>query len=111
MGAQKLMLEETVFAANEMLERAIFDVLLEAAANPDTALGCALKRAVAAAADTTFRELVEEAAEQLVVGQPGQVRTRTGGAGRCLRHGDLRGVRNAGRSECARGRTSKRDRL
>jgi ATP-dependent helicase/nuclease subunit A len=48
----------------EMLERAILDVLLEAAAQPDTALGCALKCAVAAAADTTFRELVEEAAQR-----------------------------------------------
>jgi ATP-dependent helicase/nuclease subunit A len=51
-------------AQDEMLERAILDVLLDAAAKPDTALGCALKRAVAAAADTTFRELVEEAAQR-----------------------------------------------
>ena len=45
-------------------ERATLGVLLEAAGAPDSALGRALKRAVAAAADTTFLEVVREAIEQ-----------------------------------------------
>jgi hypothetical protein len=44
-------------------------------------------------AQVAVTRLGTEAAEQFVVGQLGQVRARTGGAGRCLRHGDLRGVR------------------
>jgi ATP-dependent helicase/nuclease subunit A len=49
---------------SEMLERATLGVLLEAADAPDAPLGRALKVAVAAAADSTFREVVREAIEQ-----------------------------------------------
>jgi ATP-dependent helicase/nuclease subunit A len=45
----------------EMFERATLGVLLQAAAEPESPLGRALKRAVAAAADTTFRAVVREA--------------------------------------------------
>ena len=45
----------------EMFERATLAVLLRAAAEPASPLGRALKRAVAAAADTTFRAVVHEA--------------------------------------------------
>lgn len=48
-------------AESELLDRATLDVLLEAAAKPESALGQALASAIAAAADTTFRDLVREA--------------------------------------------------
>ncbi len=48
-------------AQSEMLERATLGVLTEAAAAPASALGRALKTAVAAAADTTLRDVVREA--------------------------------------------------
>src|SRR5262249_32133657 len=58
-AARFTVLEER--AQSELLERATLDVLLEAAGAPDGALGHALGVAVAAAADTTFREVVREA--------------------------------------------------
>jgi ATP-dependent helicase/nuclease subunit A len=61
-AARFAVLEER--AQSEMLERATLGVLLEAAGAPDSALGRALKVAVAAAADTTFREVVREAIDQ-----------------------------------------------
>jgi ATP-dependent helicase/nuclease subunit A len=48
----------------EMFERATYTVLLRAAAAPASPLGRALKRAVAAAADTTFLAAVHEAIKQ-----------------------------------------------
>jgi ATP-dependent helicase/nuclease subunit A len=45
----------------EMFERATLAVLLRAAGAPESRLGRALKRAVAGAADTTFRAVVREA--------------------------------------------------
>jgi ATP-dependent helicase/nuclease subunit A len=48
---------------SEMLERAILAVLLDAAAAPESPLGLALKVAVTSAADSTFRELLREAAD------------------------------------------------
>ncbi len=61
-AARFTVLEER--AQSEMLERATLGVLLEAAGDPDSALGRALKVAVAAAADTTFREVVREAIDK-----------------------------------------------
>jgi ATP-dependent helicase/nuclease subunit A len=46
---------------NEMLERASLGVLLQAAANPDSAAGRALAIAMTSAADVTFRDVVREA--------------------------------------------------
>lgn len=46
---------------NEMMERASLDVLLQAAATPDSAEGRALAIAMTSAADVTFREVVREA--------------------------------------------------
>jgi ATP-dependent helicase/nuclease subunit A len=48
-------------AQSEMLERATLGVLLEAAGVPDSPLGRGLAVAIAAAADTTLREVVREA--------------------------------------------------
>jgi ATP-dependent helicase/nuclease subunit A len=45
----------------EMMERASLAVLLDAAANPDSAAGRALSAAMAGAADVTFRDVVREA--------------------------------------------------
>jgi ATP-dependent helicase/nuclease subunit A len=45
----------------EMMERASMDVLLEAAATPDSAEGRALAVAITSAADVTFRDVVREA--------------------------------------------------
>ena len=61
-AARFTVLEERAQA--EMLERATLAVLLEAAGAPDSPLGRALKRAVAAAADTTVLEVVREAVGQ-----------------------------------------------
>ena len=61
-AARFAVLEER--AQSEMLERATLAVLLEAAGAPDTPLGRALKRAVAAAADITVLEVVREAVDQ-----------------------------------------------
>ncbi|MDB5504649.1 MAG: helicase/exodeoxyribonuclease subunit, partial [Tardiphaga sp.] len=46
---------------NEMMERASLDVLLQAAAHPDSAQGRALATAMTSAADVTFRDVVREA--------------------------------------------------
>jgi ATP-dependent helicase/nuclease subunit A len=46
---------------NDMMERASLGVLLEAAADPDSATGRALDTAMATAADVTFRDVVREA--------------------------------------------------
>lgn len=46
---------------NEMLERASLDVLLDAAADLDSARGRALATAMTSAADVTFREVIREA--------------------------------------------------
>ena len=46
---------------NEMMERASLDVLLRAAATPDSAEGRALAIAMTSAADVTFRDVVREA--------------------------------------------------
>jgi ATP-dependent helicase/nuclease subunit A len=46
---------------NEMLERASLDVLLQAAADPDSTAGRALAIAMTSAADVTFRDVVREA--------------------------------------------------
>ncbi len=48
----------------EMFERATLAVLLRAAGEPESPLGRALKRAVAGAADVTFRAMVHEAIKQ-----------------------------------------------
>ncbi len=58
-AARFTVLEERV--QSEMLERATLDVLLRGAAAPASEVGQALKVAVAAAADSTFREIVREA--------------------------------------------------
>jgi ATP-dependent helicase/nuclease subunit A len=58
-AARFTVLEER--AQSEMLERATLGVLLEAVGIADSALARALKVAVAAAADTTFRDVVREA--------------------------------------------------
>jgi ATP-dependent helicase/nuclease subunit A len=47
-------------AENQMLERLSLDVMLAAAAEPETPLGRALSQAVLAAADMTFRDMVRE---------------------------------------------------
>jgi len=46
---------------SELLEQLSLDVMLEGAANPDTATGRALEIAFTAAADQTFRDLIREA--------------------------------------------------
>jgi ATP-dependent helicase/nuclease subunit A len=46
---------------NEMMERANLAVLLEASRNPDSAMGRALRMAMASAADVTFKDVVREA--------------------------------------------------
>lgn len=46
---------------NEMMERASLGVLLEASANPNSAIGEALSHAMTIAADVTFREMVRAA--------------------------------------------------
>ncbi|MEW6453046.1 MAG: double-strand break repair helicase AddA [Pseudomonadota bacterium] len=51
-------LDETT--ENTMLERISLAVMLEAASNPDSALGKALSVAILAAADITFRDMVRE---------------------------------------------------
>jgi ATP-dependent helicase/nuclease subunit A len=61
-AARFTVLEER--AQSEKLERATLGVLLDAAGAPDSGLGRALKVAVAAAADTTFREVVREAIDK-----------------------------------------------
>jgi ATP-dependent helicase/nuclease subunit A len=61
-AARFAVLEER--AQHDMLQRAILGVLLEAADAGDTPLGSALKAAVAAAADTTFVDLVREMADR-----------------------------------------------
>jgi ATP-dependent helicase/nuclease subunit A len=48
-------------AENQLLEQMTTRVLLDAAGAPDSALGRALSDAIAAAADTTFRDLVRDA--------------------------------------------------
>ena len=58
-AARFTVLEERV--QSEMLERATLDVLLRGAAAPASEVGQALKVAVAAAANSTFREIVREA--------------------------------------------------
>src|SRR5262249_47687037 len=45
----------------EMMERASLAVMLDAARAPDSALGRALRTAMASAADVTFKEVVREA--------------------------------------------------
>src|SRR5215831_16143272 len=47
-------------ATNELLDRAILGVLLDAAKQPGTPLAAALAVAIASAADTTLREVVRE---------------------------------------------------
>jgi len=58
-AARFTVLEER--AQSEMLEHATNEVLLEAAAAPDSDLGRALGIAAASAADTTFRDVIREA--------------------------------------------------
>jgi ATP-dependent helicase/nuclease subunit A len=48
-------------ATSQLLHQLTLDVMLEAAANPDGPLGRALAVAITAAADTTFKEVIEEA--------------------------------------------------
>ena len=61
-AARFTVLEER--AQDELLRRLILDVLLQAAGAPDTPLGGALKRAVVAAAETTFLEVFGDALAQ-----------------------------------------------
>ena len=73
---------------NEMFERAIMAVLLQAAGAPDSALGRALRHAVTGAADSTVRaklqEAIRRAREDRAVarcrGQPGARRSRSSAA-------------------------------
>lgn len=49
---------------SQMLDKLTLDVMLEGAAQPDSAVGHALANAIKAAADQTFRELITEAVGQ-----------------------------------------------
>ncbi len=51
-------------ATQQLLERLTLDVLLEASANPDSALGRALAAAIVVAADQTFKDVIGEAIGQ-----------------------------------------------
>jgi ATP-dependent helicase/nuclease subunit A len=51
-------------ATTQLLERLTLDVLLEASANPKSALGKALDTAILVAADTTFKDVIGEAIGQ-----------------------------------------------
>ncbi len=51
-------------ATAELLERLTLDVLLEASAGPDSALGKALETAIVVAADSTFKDVIGEAIRQ-----------------------------------------------
>ena len=51
-------------ATAELLERLTLDVLLEASADPESALGRALETAIVVAADITFKDVVGEAIRQ-----------------------------------------------
>ena len=48
----------------QLLDRLTLDVLLEASAAPDSALGQALAQAIVVAADTTFKEVIGDAIKQ-----------------------------------------------
>jgi ATP-dependent helicase/nuclease subunit A len=61
-GARFTVLDEASTA--QLLERLTLDVLLEAAREPDSALGRALAAAIVAAADRTFKDVVGDAIKQ-----------------------------------------------
>jgi len=61
-GARFSVLDEA--ATRQLLDKLTLDVLLQAAAQPDSALGKALATAIVAAADTTFREVIGEVIAQ-----------------------------------------------
>ncbi len=58
-GARFTVLDEA--STTQLLDRLTLDVLLEAAANPDSRLGRALAAAIVVAADQTFKDVVGEA--------------------------------------------------
>ena len=51
-------------ATAQLLDRLTLDVLLEASADPDSALGKALSAAIVVAADQTFKEVIADAIEE-----------------------------------------------
>ena len=61
-GARFAVLDEAT--TRQLLDQLTLDVLLQAAARTDSALGKALATAIVAAADTTFREVIGEAIAQ-----------------------------------------------
>ena len=58
-GARFTVLDEA--STSQLLDRLTLDVLLEAAANPDSPLGQALSAAIVVAADQTFKDIIGEA--------------------------------------------------
>ncbi len=61
-GARFSVLDDA--ATTQLLDKLTLDVLLQASARPDSALGKALAAAIVAAADTTFRAVIGEAIAQ-----------------------------------------------